>query len=153
MLKELFRELKTPNLTDEFSWFRRQRENHFSEQLWPHQNICKKMSASLADSSSSSGSRQSPTSGGGSSAGSSGSQASSSSAGTPGSWAVVPGSQATVVTTASEGLWGVPHFNCAQARSWVIGFSVPFFGCTSMERIGFRYVVHHTLIENTDFTR
>jgi hypothetical protein len=136
-MKEVFREQKTPNLTaDEFNWFRRLREKHFSDQLWPHQNVCKKISASMIDASSSANG-QTSSAAGGSSSGSSAGQPSSS-AGTSGSWAVIPGSQATVVTTAAEGLWGVPHFNCAQARSWTVAFSVPFFGCPSPERPAFR---------------
>ena len=45
---------------------------------------------------------------------------------------------ATVKTTAAEGLWGTPKFDCSRARSWTVAFSVPFFGCTSAHEHTFK---------------
>lgn len=102
-VREVVRELSSTNGTEEFAWFRRLREQHFSQQLWPHRDVCSKVAASSADQPS------------------------------------APADQVTVVTTAAEGIWGSPQFDCARARSWTVAYSVPFFGCTSHERkLGFK---------------
>jgi len=45
---------------------------------------------------------------------------------------------AAVKTTAAEGLWGTPKFDCTRARSWTVAFSVPFFGCTPAREHAFK---------------
>jgi len=60
-------------------------------------------------------------------------------AGTPPlSPAAAANQSATVTTTADEGLWGMPKFDCSRARSWTVAFSVPFFGCTPRRQLVFK---------------
>jgi hypothetical protein len=42
--------------------------------------------------------------------------------------------QAVVVSTKAHGLWTSPYYDCHGSQSWMVTYSVPFFGCTSEER-------------------
>jgi len=111
VVRDMVRELRgqqagAPNSTSQFSWFWRQRENHFS-QFWRYLDVC--------------------------------------SGDPPLSPAAAAARAATVKTTTAEGFWGVPKFDCAQAPSWTVAFSVPFFGCSSRRKLAFKYVERNFL--------
>jgi len=124
VVRDVSRELSSPNSTDEFAWFLRLRQNRYTELLRYHKNSCN------GGHPSSSSSAAGDTSGAAISSGQSAVTYAAS------------GTQVPVVTTAREGLWGSPHFNCAQARSWIVALSVPFFGCTP-QGVGLRYNLHN----------
>ena len=46
----------------------------------------------------------------------------------------------TVVTTRQEGLWSSPYFDCDGTKTWVMSYSVPFFGCATSKSsdLGFK---------------
>jgi len=104
-MRDMVHELRgSPDTTNQFSWFRRHRQNHFSPLLWPRRDDCNRTVAA-----------QSPA---------------------------AADHVAPVKTTAAEGIWGLPKFDCARARSWTVAFSVPFFGCTSRQKLAFKYDHH-----------
>ncbi len=45
---------------------------------------------------------------------------------------------ATVQSSADTGLWTEPYFDCTRGRSWVITYSVPFFGCNREKQLHFK---------------
>ena len=46
--------------------------------------------------------------------------------------------KATVVISQLQGIWSLPTFDCATAASWIVTYSVPFFGCNTQKLLVFK---------------
>ncbi len=43
-----------------------------------------------------------------------------------------------VVSTEDQGMWTAPYFDCHGSKSWLITYSVPFFGCITKDKLHFK---------------
>ena len=43
-----------------------------------------------------------------------------------------------VLSSRTEGMWTRPYYDCTGSRSWMVTYSVPFFGCTAGDDLRFK---------------